>query len=306
MKICPPPEICPVCLKTSEFNFLRLYAFKDSSFSLYECSGCEAQFWLPFKNPGAEWYEEQENYRLKEPKIYRGYHKMFLKSHPSFAKGTRVLDVGCGTGELLGELHKRGCEVWGVDADKRDIETARKYFGLRNLYAMPLGDFFRKPELPLFDIVTFFEVLEHLDDPLEFIRNVKKILKPGGRIVLSVPSRDRMLVNLYEWDFPPYHLSRWNESAIRKLFERINFKPDYINYADAKMHFLELFYSLLKNRPPRRRLNRLIGTRLECYIFVLLPALILWFAGVVSRPVTKIRNGVIVVELILQERKEEI
>ena len=305
MKNCPPSENCPVCQGTGEVIFLRQYAFKDNHFSLYECPKCEVQFWLPFKNPGAEWYEEQENYRLKEPKIYRGYHKMFLKSHPSFAEGTRILDIGCGTGELLAELHKRGGEVWGVDADKRDIETARKYFGLNNLYAMPHKDFFRKPDLPLFDIVTFFEVLEHLDNPEEFIRDVKKILKPGGKIVMSVPSRDRMLANLYEWDFPPYHLSRWNESAIRKFFERINFRPDSINYADAKMHFLELFSSLLMNMPPGRRLKKYIGARPEYYLMVWLPVLVLWFTGEVARHLTKIRNGVIVVELVKQEQKEQ-
>jgi SAM-dependent methyltransferase len=306
MRNSPSSKTCPVCLEVSECKFLRQYHLKDDSYSLFECLKCDVQFWMPFKNPGAEWYEAQEKYRLKEPKLCRGYHKMFLKLYPSFPAGTRVLDIGCGTGELLGELQKRGCDVWGVDSDHRDIELAEKYFGISNLYAVPLESFFQKPDLPLFDLVTFFEVLEHLDNPLKFIQNVKKILRPGGRIIMSVPSRNRMLVNLYDWDFPPYHLSRWNESAIANLFEKINFQIKSINYADENMHFLELFTSLLRKIPPGIRLGKFFGRRPESWIFIRMPATFFYCLGKIFQPITSIRNGVMVVELSPDEQEEHI
>jgi len=290
----------------SEQIFIQQFRVKDipdSSYSLYECQKCKVQFWSPFRNPGSEWYEAQEHYRLDEPKVYRGYHMTFLDSSPVFPQGTRVLDIGCGTGELLGELHKRNCEVWGVDSDKRDIEVAKQFFGLSNLYAMPLDDFFLKMDLPLFDIITFFEVLEHLDNPLAFIDNVKKLLKPGGRIIMSVPSRDRMLANLYDWDFPPYHLSRWNVTAISNLFAKIGFKINSIKYSDETMHFLELFTGLLRKMPSRFRPGRLLGSRPEGWLFIRLPATVLLLLGIIVRPVTNIRNGVMVIELAHEDER---
>ncbi len=189
---------------------------------------------------------------------------------------------------------------------------------------MPFEDFFQKPDLPQFDIVTFFEVIEHLDNPLDFIQNVKKVLKPDGRIVLSTPSRERMLVNLYEWDFPPYHLSRWNETAISRLFEKIDFEISLLNYADEYEHFLELFsmfsrkFSLgltgkivkkSKNYDNattskrdgdehaiiKRILTKFIhlGLKLKHFTLVTIPAIVLWDIGKIG----KIKNGVMVVEL---------
>lgn len=235
-----PPKECPGCLRESKFRFIRNYNSDQGAFSLYECLKCNMEFWMPFKNPGKEWYEAQEKYRLYPPKLYRGYHKKFLSLHPSLPAGTKVLDFGCGAGEFIAELQKRGCETWGVDSDSVDIDIAKRYYGLKNVYAMSFNDFLMKDDLPSFDIITFFEVIEHLDNPLEFIRKVRNFLKPGGSIFMSTPSRERMLADFYQWDFPPYHLSRWNKMAICKLFRRIDFEIVFLGYSDEYIHFLDL------------------------------------------------------------------
>ncbi len=292
MPFCHPPKICPVCLEPSQTKFVRNYRSQDGVFSLYECLSCLIQFWEPFVNPGAVWYEAQEIYRLKKPKLYRGYHKSFLRSFPSFLAGTKLLDIGCGTGEFLNEVNQKGVQCWGVDSDTIDIQTAQEYFGLLNLYTMPFDDFFNIDALPQFDFITFFEVLEHLDNPLKFITNVKKILKPSGRIVLSVPFRGRMFVDAYEWDFPPYHLSRWNESAIARLFRKIDFKICSINYADEYIHFHELIFGL-RQRIGKRIKPKKAGELFGNFFPVKLPALILWAGAKIMRK----KNGVMVITL---------
>jgi 2-polyprenyl-3-methyl-5-hydroxy-6-metoxy-1,4-benzoquinol methylase len=242
-----PPEVCPVCEEKSDFKFIQDYENKGGKWSLYECSKCTVQFWMPFENPGVNHYERKYIVRdTMNPQILYGYHKYFLKIQKNFPKNTRVLDLGCGTCDLLAELKKRGAEVWGVDLDKNAINFAKKYLKLENVYAMSCDEFFKLPNLPKFDMITFFELLEHLDNPLEFIQSVKNLLKEDGTIVMSTPSRERILANLWQSDFPPHHLTRWNEKAISNLFKKINFKIMYLTYTDQLKFLLESLNSKLR------------------------------------------------------------
>lgn len=228
------PLICPICGQGKEFPLIRIHKSSFGRFQLFECRACKVQFWQPFKNPGSGWYEENnalipiENLK---PKIFKGYHRQFFSWHPAL-KGTKILDLGCGTGEFIAEAKVRGAEVWGVDFDRNAIRITQKYFALANVYAMPFAEFFKKTDLPKFDIITFFEIVEHLDAPLDFIVTVKRLLKPGGKIVVSTPSRERVLANVSIWDFPPHHLTRWNKEAITRLFEKAGFTLGQYGYTD--------------------------------------------------------------------------
>lgn len=241
MSLQPSPKICPVCQEESNFKFIRDFSSQRGNFSLYECVKCYVQFWEPFRSPGPEWYKAQKKYATKEPRLYRGYHKKFLSLYPTFPEGTKILDVGCGRGELLQELRKRGCECWGVDFDELTIRAAKERLRLQNLFSMDLIEFLGKKDLPEFDIITSFEVIEHLDDPLSFLQGIKKHLKKSGKIILSTPSRERLMPDEYSWDFPPTHLSRWNEEAIATLAKKINFEISSVHYVDQFLHLFELF-----------------------------------------------------------------
>lgn len=306
------PQICPVCREGKNFNFIRDYRKKKYNFSLFECRLCEVQFWTPFKSPSAEWYKDlyqkTKEYELNQglkANINRGYHKNFLKKYKDSINGAKILDLGCGRGEFIAELRKRGSDVWGIDFDKNAIEIAKKNFGLKNAYAMSFADFFGSQNICQFDFVTFFEVIEHIDNPLEFIQNVEKILKPGGKIVLSTPCRDRFLANLARWDFPPHHLVRWNRESISNLFEKIDFEISDINYQEQFKHLLAAFNEKFrldlvektmrgtKSKPTIITKIVYFGARLKEYIIGTVPAAILW---VVSKATGR-NNGIMLIEL---------
>jgi SAM-dependent methyltransferase len=98
-----------------------------------------------------------------------------------------VLDVGCATGDVARALAARGCRVSGVDADP-EAETAREVFDelvIADLDRSGLTDHFKAES---FDAVVFGDVLEHLHDPGAALRDARTLLRPGGRIVVSVPN----------------------------------------------------------------------------------------------------------------------
>lgn len=288
-----PPKICPVCQKEEQFRSIKNYQDRYDKFSLFECEFCKVQFWVPFKSPGNEWYEKKDDFRVRnalKPKIYRDYHKKFLKLHKNSLQNKKVLDIGCGSGEFIAELQKRGCEVWGVDFDNNLIKIANEKFNLKRVWAMSFNDFFQKSNLPRFDVITFFEVIEHLNNPLEFIKNVKKILEPTGKIILSTPSRERLLVNLARWDFPPHHLTRWNREAISNLFQKVNFRISYIDYLEQfkfllsavnekfRIGFVNKTADFSESRKETKIFVKIVslGAILKEYLIGIIPASFLW------------------------------
>lgn len=99
----------------------------------------------------------------------------------------RVLEIGCGAGDLLARLAAQGCEVVGVDAS----ESARAEAGQR--VAACAGRAVVRPDLPdgLFDLVLAFEVLEHIEDELGALQSWRARIRPGGHLLLSVPAHHR-------------------------------------------------------------------------------------------------------------------
>lgn len=135
-----------------------------------------------------------------------------------------MLDIGCGSGDFLVTARENGYNVHGIDFDRRAIEIGSERFGLANLYYGTLEDFIQDNTSGQFDVITFFEVLEHLEEPLQFFYYIKKILKTGGFIAFSVPNRKRWIKNSVWFDYPPHHLTRWSQESIKKFLERNNFE----------------------------------------------------------------------------------
>jgi len=96
----------------------------------------------------------------------------------------RILDVGCGTGANLLMLSKYG-EAEGVDVSEDALAFCRE----RGLDKVRLGNGEELPyEAGTFDLVTAFDVVEHMDDDLAGLREMRRVLRPGGRALLFVPT----------------------------------------------------------------------------------------------------------------------
>jgi len=237
------PDHCGVCAGVTEL----VWREDHREYSLWECGYCQAQFWSPMKNPGAEWYEKDERYSFRNLNPLRKperNHREFLKDSQSLiSKSPRLLDVGMGTGNFLAVAVDRGYDGYGLDFDRDAIEAAQTFFGLKNVYALNLDEAFQKFGAGFFDVITFFEVVEHLENPGEFLEKAKKLLKPDGYMAISVPHR-RNFEFMKVHDKPPRHLTRWNETAMRNFlaqhgFSVVRFKaiPATIPFLITKFHF---------------------------------------------------------------------
>jgi SAM-dependent methyltransferase len=138
----------------------------------------------------------------------------------------RLLDVGTGYGFFLALMQSRGWEVMGLEVSPTGAQYARKRWGL-SILSQPLEQ--TSFHEGAFDVVTAFYVVEHLPDPMAFLREVYRILRPGGMIMVryphSTPIKDilslmRIRNTLYHL---PFHLMDFSPRTMRTALERTGF-----------------------------------------------------------------------------------
>ena len=103
--------------------------------------------------------------------------------------GGKILDVGCGVGQVVKALRDRKLDAQGVDVSKPNIRKANDLVGHCELYdggRLPFSD-------GQFDAAGAFNVLEHVDEPEQFLEELVRVVRPGGRLVVSSPNFLRVL-----------------------------------------------------------------------------------------------------------------
>ncbi len=137
----------------------------------------------------------------------------------------KILDIGCGTGKNVEELSKFGL-VFGIDNSKQAIDFCRQR-GLKNLKLCQAD----KTGFPkgFFDAVTLLDVLEHADD-MKVCKEVHRILKPGGVVIITVPAFPWLWSN---WDHILHHKRRYTKKTLQKVLAENKYKILTISYAHS-------------------------------------------------------------------------
>ncbi len=233
---------CPFCGKNASFSQKTSHVDPQSNthYDLYECSSCTGQFFEPLKNPGASWYEHDERYagRNQDPILDAQWNHKAVIAELQPTVGD-VLDVGCGVGNFLAHAQSKGWNCWGIDFDKDAIEAGKKTFGLANLFVSDIHEFRRVHSGKQFDLVTFFDVLEHIDDHERFMEAVHSMVKDGGHIAMSMPHSAHAEF-LMPTDVPPRHLTRWNEKSLTQFLNSHGFDITYLKPRAEGIRFIIL------------------------------------------------------------------
>src|SRR5258708_10331674 len=211
-------RVCPACDQASRKATIEKYG----RYELSGCDGCGLQFWEPREMPDARWYEQMYGGRDEKLLPLEPGHKYFL-ADPLASRG-ELLDIGCGTGNFLAAARDLGYGVTGIELDRNAAGFAQERVGLQRGFSLTVSEFAEQHADEKFDVVTFFEVLEHQAAPVEFLRKVNMVLKPRGTIALSVPNRERWMTGPDVLDYPPNHFLRWNAAALKHFLSAQGFE----------------------------------------------------------------------------------
>ena len=156
-----------------------------------------------------------------------GFYAKYADALKPSRPGARALDVGCGVGQVVARLKEAGFEAHGVDVSAPNIERARKFSDRCQLYdgrRLPFPD-------RHFASVGALNVLEHVDEPEAFIRELVRVVEMGGRVVLSSPNFFRVL------GFRDYHPrmrgvgNKWrNWRRLREKRRQMRESPDTVRF----------------------------------------------------------------------------
>jgi 2-polyprenyl-3-methyl-5-hydroxy-6-metoxy-1,4-benzoquinol methylase len=193
--------------------------FPDNEFHLLECVDTGYRFYFPFEIIGDE--EFYKNFHTETLEKTDGYERDWAEDHKVAAgqieKNERLLEIGCGSGKFLNRISAITKNVAGLELNSLVADSARKKgFDVQN----KLIEEYCEENPSAFDIVCAFQVLEHIADVKPFMDCALKLLKPGGKLIFSVPNSEPYFQRFSKYavlNLPPHHMGLWNISVFKKL-----------------------------------------------------------------------------------------
>jgi 2-polyprenyl-3-methyl-5-hydroxy-6-metoxy-1,4-benzoquinol methylase len=210
------------CLLCNSQKIVELKGYQNNF--LVKCSECT--FVFCYKRPSAE--ELVQHYNLYSrakpisPITIKRYHAL-LDEMEKYKMTSNLIDVGCGDGFFLEEAQKRGWNVYGTEFTDAAIEVCEKK-GIRMNKAPISTDQFPPG---YFDVITSFEVIEHINNPVEEITAFHKLLRKGGLVYITTPNFNSISRDIlsHHWNIIGYpeHLSYYTRRTLRDLLANNGF-----------------------------------------------------------------------------------
>jgi SAM-dependent methyltransferase len=227
---------CPGCLS----NRTKLHIVKNS-YPIHRCSNCELLFVHPQPSKeelrklySASYFSRGNKYAAAlepkhDPNWLNDQYKVGLVKRWC-SRGT-LLDVGCALGGFLAAAKEHGFEVEGVEIAEYAAEQARTRLHIKvtnsDIYSAELA-----PES--YDVITMWDVIEHLPDPNLALEKIIRALRPKGYVVFSTGDVSSAWARLTgkRWQLltPPQHLYFFSQCSISGLLKRHNFSVKEIRY----------------------------------------------------------------------------
>lgn len=212
---------------------------------LYKCPKCKLGIFYPLLNGTSEFYQELQN----SIQYYEDDKWDFHEALKDVEGNQSVIEVGCGPGNFLIKCIEKGINAYGTEYNQEAIRIAEN----RGITILNENDL--KDKGGTFNIVFCFHVLEHVKEPGDFINFLKELVKPGGKICISVPNQAGPLkyIDPCIMNMPPHHLTRWELKTFKEIAKkmdleivRIAYEPLLLsNHSYYSYHF---FKSFLKSK----------------------------------------------------------
>jgi len=251
---------CPLCFsENTKFRFKKWIGdeftkntkiIKTDAGDFYNCVDCDFVFKdldslsinldEYYANLTDDYYDSlQENRRVLE------HNKMLGIINQNKLNGN-VLDIGCGTGGFLDSLDSKQWEKWGIDPA---LFTGKI---LKEKNIKPINTGFLNAELPkkYFDVVTMFDVMEHIYEPKKYIKKIKEILKDDGIILLATPNVSSLMAKISGKHWRHYsaigHITFYSPKILKQILEEEGFSDTYISTYDYSHSFIKAQKNLIR------------------------------------------------------------
>ncbi len=242
---------CPVCdtrkVRKQPFH----YNFAGRELHGYRCPRCSAIFVHPQPSAkeiadlySADYFEGgdfrcgHENSAFEDGPLAHLVNMGVLNAIQGLKPAGKLLEIGCASGAFLNAARTLGYDVLGVELSVDACREAKEKFGLHVIQGDLMEAKLRDASM---DIVYMGDVLEHLPDPVGITREVYRILRPSGLLVVEVPAQTNTLFSrlgflLYAAlnkstvvALPPYHLFEYRPASVRFLLRRAGFRVQRID-----------------------------------------------------------------------------
>ena len=198
----------------------------SSEHTLYlNCNICNLYFFNDAVEGDENFYlslQKNDWYYLKDKEEY-------LSASNFIESGNIVLDVGCGQGEFSNYVSRNGARFIGLESS----QNAKKLAENQGIDILNLSiQSYASSNYESVDVVTSFQVLEHVHDPKVFIQSKLKALKPEGIMIIAVPSQDSFIADITNGvlNMPPHHLTRWSDETLRFIAEFFDLELIHLNH----------------------------------------------------------------------------
>lgn len=229
--------------------------------TLARCPDTGLEFYAPPELAGPpEFYNELYSSEDNVDWAYQALKWEFVVAGKYVPDQARVLDIGCGSGEFLQYIADR-CEATGLEQSPfgRDIALSKNLRCLDQTIEMHA-----KQETASYDVVTAFQVLEHVAEVRSFLAAAISALRPGGRLILAVPNNDSFIGterNL-PLNMPPHHMGRWNRASLEALGRFFDIDVKAVEIEMLQSHNTGWYTAAMERRYiPSGRLLRAIYAR---------------------------------------------
>lgn len=249
---------CSVCENNDPQNFTLKY--EKENFAVVTCNSCSFHFIPPYYRKKIE-YTQYKNADVTAAvrsgnnwvKIQR--HKLRFKFIAKYIKSGRLFDLGAGWGHFMLAGKELGYDVYGVEISEQP------YLYCVNDLKLPVDhiDFFEMDESKKFDIITMWDVLEHIDKANEFLVKCSKLTKPGGYLFLQVPQIDSYFARRHKdnWKMMGLdHVNYFGKNTITKIlanngYEVVKIKSSF----EIKLFIMYTLLPLIKKLKKNRKQN---------------------------------------------------
>jgi 2-polyprenyl-3-methyl-5-hydroxy-6-metoxy-1,4-benzoquinol methylase len=215
---------CLIC-GSSSINQLKQY----TKGGLVQCLSCKFVFCkqIPTSEELIRHYETYPRHDTISSITVKRFRELALYFE-KYRNTGNWLDNGCGNGHLLVTARENNWNVYGTEFTDIAVTICRKKGIIMHQGALDISNY----KEGQFDIITFIEVLEHINNPVEEIEKFRKLIRKGGALYITTPNfnslsrfilKDRWSVIEY-----PEHLSYYTTSTIHKLLSEHGFKKVYL------------------------------------------------------------------------------